>query len=53
MRRGYSAAAFVDLIAEARRRLPGLAHSTDVITGWAGPPCGSALRRTRCAERRT
>jgi tRNA-2-methylthio-N6-dimethylallyladenosine synthase len=36
MRRGYTAAEFVDVVEGVRRRIPGVAISTDVIVGFCG-----------------
>ena len=36
MRRGYSAEQYVDLVADIRRSVPGIALSTDVIVGFPG-----------------
>ena len=36
MRRGYSQAAYLDLVARVRDLIPGVSISTDIITGFCG-----------------
>ncbi len=50
MRRGYTRQAYDDLVHHVREMVPGVALSTDIISGWFFALTASSARMTACMQ---